>query len=110
MLAKKHRFNVLSNRGFSVFFRGKNLLIKTRPNDLTFSRFGVFLTKKNIPLSSQRVAFKRLVFNFLDKNKALLSLQTNQNQDFLIINLAKMEKIKDNKQIVQQELKKAFNV
>jgi RNase P protein component len=110
MLAKKYRFNVLSNRGFSVFFRGKSLLVKARPNDLTFPRFGVFLTKKNISLSSQRVAFKRLVFDFLDEDKALLASQPNQNRDFLIINLAKIEKIKDNKQIIQQELKKAFNV
>ncbi|HOB90138.1 MAG TPA: ribonuclease P protein component [Candidatus Colwellbacteria bacterium] len=107
MIARKHRFNVLSSKGFEVFYRGKNLLIKTRPNDLTFPRFGVFLTKKNIPLSSQRIALKRLIFDFIDKKRVLSS---SLNQDFLIINLAKMDKIRDNKPIIEKELEKAFNV
>jgi RNase P protein component len=110
MLAKKYRFNVLSNGAFSVFYRGKALLIKTKPNNLTFPRFGVFLTKKNIFLASQRISFKRSVFGFLDRHKSLLGSKLGQNQDFLIINLVKIEKIKDNKSIIEQELQKAFNV
>lgn len=110
MLSKRHRFNVLSNRGFLAFYRGGQILIKVRLNHLTFSRFGVFLTKKNIPLSSQRIAFKRLVFDFLDKSGVLSSSPSAEPRDFLIINLAKINKIGDNKPIIIKELKEAFHV
>lgn len=109
MIAKRHRFNVLSSKGFEAFYRGKNLLIKTKANNLTFPRFGVFLTKKNIPLSSQRIAFKRLIFDFIDK-QGVLSSSSKDPRDFLIINLAKMDKIRDNKPVIEKELKKAFHV
>jgi RNase P protein component len=110
MLSRKHRFNVLSSRGFEVFYRGRQILIKTKSNHLTSSRFGVFLTKKNILLSSQRVAFKRLVFSFIDEYGILSTLSKAEPRDVLIINLAKMDKIRDNKPVIIAELKKAFNV
>lgn len=110
MLAGKHRFNVLSNKGFSVFYRGKTFLIKVRPNNLTFQRFGVFLTKKNVLLASQRNALKRLIFDFVDKSKDNLASRFGGGRDFLIIPLAKFEKIDDNKPMIKQELKQIFNV
>lgn len=69
MLPKKYRLPI---QGFSKpranFFkiaRGKYFIVKSRPNKLLFSRFGVVISGKVNKSSVKRNKIKRIIFDFI---------------------------------------------
>ncbi len=85
MLAKKFRlpigkWNKERNKRTAVR-RGVFFTVKSAPNDLEFSRFGVIVGSKIIKTAVRRNQLKRTVFNFIRANK----LNEVYGKDALII-------------------------
>ena len=83
MLSKQYRLPIQSipkKDGRTI--KGRYFLFKVFPNDLSFNRFGIIISKKVAKKSTERNRLKRLMFNALKDD--LLPRQGAGN-DFLII-------------------------
>ncbi len=82
MLAKKFRLPIqkfIGQKSKSV--RSDFFIVKFKPNDLNFSRFGIVISKKVHKSAVKRNNIKRIIFNFIRTNK----LHFEPGQDVLII-------------------------
>lgn len=104
MLAKKYRLPIQSiSKKSGRSFRGHYFLFKIFPNNLSFNRFGIIISKKVAKKSTERNKLKRLFFNVL--KEYIFSAQKSAN-DYLIIvspNISKLEP-----QEIKKELKIIF--
>lgn len=72
MLAKKFRFPIQGKKAavFKTAGRGGNyFVIKTAPNSLPYSRFGIVIGKKVDKRAAKRNKIKRIIFNFIRTGK-----------------------------------------
>ena len=107
MLAKKYKLPIREFFIQKAKFLGKSPYfgIKIRQNNLKYSRFGVIVGKKVFPKAASRNKIKRIIFNFIKKEK----LQLNPGQDVLISVFPKaviLEKTNIEKEM--ESLKKIF--
>jgi ribonuclease P protein component len=110
MINAGYKFNIsLAFRDFKPFYRGRFLLIKRKDNNLTNSRIGVLLSKKNSKKAVQRVWIKRTIFSFFKENKTFLD-KYDPKSDFLIFILTTASDIKDNKEAFIKELKDVISI
>jgi len=90
MLAKKFRLPIqkfIGQKSKSV--RSDFFIVKFRPNDLGFSRFGTVISKKVYKSAVKRNKLKRIIFNFIQAKK----LHLKQNNDVLIIVSPKISRL-----------------
>ncbi len=86
MLAKKFRLPIQSfgrpgsNQKIKIV-RSEYFTVKSKPNDLGFSRFGAVVSRKVSKSAVRRNKIKRMIFNFVRLNK----LHLKPGSDFLII-------------------------
>lgn len=104
MLAKKFRLPIQKG-SFANFksLRGDYFLVKKRENNLSFSRFGVAVSRKAVEGAVGRNKIRRTVFNFINQRK----LHLNPGFDFLISVLPPTRR--SDKGGVVEELKKLLN-
>jgi ribonuclease P protein component len=74
MLSKKFRLQVQAfgrpETGKKIkTVRSEYFAVKSRPNDLRFSRFGVVISRKVFKSAAKRNKIKRIIFNFIRLNK-----------------------------------------
>ena len=111
MLAKKFRLPIQEVLGQKFkTARNEYFAIKSRPNDLGFSRFGTVISRKVSKSAVKRNKIKRVIFNFIRLNKLhFKSPQQNKfatgqaGTDFLIIISPKANQLTKNE--TQEELK-----
>ena len=110
MISARYKLNIsLANKDFKVFHRGKLLLIKAKANNLSHSRVGVTVSKKNSPLATERNGIKRLIYRFFEENKPFLE-EFCPPSDFIVIILTTATYINDNKEILINELKNVISI
>jgi len=87
MLAKKFRLPIRSwmkdKSKITITKKGNFFIVKVRPNDLGFSRFGTTVSSKTVKKATQRNRLKRIIFNFIRLN----DFHLRPGKDFLIIAL-----------------------
>ena len=94
MLAKKFRLPIQSfgrpgaNQKIKIV-RSEYFTVKSRPNDLGFSRFGTVISRKVSKSAVKRNKIKRIIFNFIRLNK----LHLKPGRDVLIIVSPKVAQI-----------------
>lgn len=104
MLPKKYRLPIQKflKNGRTKITRGKYFFIKTRPNNLSFSRFGVIVSGKVSKSAVKRNKIKRIIFNFIRLNEYFFK----KGIDILIIILVSVNQL--TKQEIESELKKLY--
>ncbi len=103
MLAKKFHLlvqKIAPNRLKKVKNQENNkyFIIKTAPNDFSFSRFGIIISQKVSKKVIERNRIKRIIFNFIRLN----NFHKLPGKDFLIIVLAPTNQL--TKTIIEKEL------
>lgn len=103
MLSKKFRLPAQEffSRKSARTVKNGVFLVKTFPNSLGFSRFGIAIGKKAAKKSTTRNKIKRIIFSFLE-NLA----KNGNNADFLIIVGPRAESL--NKSEIGLQLKEVF--
>jgi len=85
MLGKKFRLPIqlwMKNKNKKIITKkGNFFIIKTRSNDLNFSRFGIIISLKTAKRATQRNRLKRTIFDFIRLN----NFHLRPGKDFLII-------------------------
>lgn len=106
MLAKKFRLPIqrwFKERKKAAVRQNDFLIVKFRPNSLSFNRFGVLIGGKTAKKAIERHKIKRIIFNFIRCRK----FPKFSNQDFLIMVLSPTVKLK--KIEIEKELKNILN-
>lgn len=94
MLAKKYKLLIqkfLKTAGRRKVDRNKFFIIKSKPNNLPFSRFGVTVSGKVDKSAVKRNKIKRIIFNFIRSKEYHLM---KDGGDVLIIVLPPVGKLK----------------
>jgi ribonuclease P protein component len=110
MISARYKLNIsLAPKDFKPFYKGKILLVKTRENGLKHSRIGVLVSRKNSTSAVGRNWLKRTVYGFFQDNRRFLD-EKNPPTDFLAMFLTSYSEIKDNKEILIQELNNVISI
>ncbi len=103
MLAKKFHLPVQGASRLKSSYRSRHFIFREKSNDLSFTRFGVLVSRKVHKLATRRNKIKRAVFNFIRLGKAHLKA----GKDVLIIALPQAANLKD--EDIQKELNEFLN-
>lgn len=94
MLPKKLRTPIrLFPKNTKSIFSDSNLVIKTHPNNLTYNRLGVLISKQTLKNAAHRNKLKRKIINLFKNN--LLAPNNKTGKDLLIILKAPIIKFTD---------------
>ncbi|MEK9154513.1 MAG: ribonuclease P protein component [Patescibacteria group bacterium] len=107
MLAKKYRIPIqdwLKERKKINIRKSEFFIIKTAANNLSFSRYGLIISKQVSKAAVRRNRIKRIIFNFIRLNK----YHELSGRDILITVLTKSDKLK--KEDIEKELKKILTI
>ncbi|MEK9170308.1 MAG: ribonuclease P protein component [Patescibacteria group bacterium] len=106
MLAKKFRLpiqTVIGKKG--KILKDSYFLLNVMPNLLSYSRYGMVISKKVLTKATERNRIRRKLFSVIEKN--FLEKQKNLRQDFLIIISPNIKKITDDE--ISADLEKLLN-
>ena len=106
MLSKKYRLPIqkFSKPRANLFeiARGKYFIVKSKPNKLLFSRFGVIISNKVNKSAVKRNKIKRIIFDFI----RLKEYHLKTRKDILIIISPLVNKL--TKKELEKELEKYY--
>lgn len=105
MLAKQFRLQIqkwLKEKKRTVIRRSDFFIIKSRDNDLSFSRFGAVISAKANKSAVKRNKIKRTIFNFI----CLKKYHEMPGRDILMIVLPSASKL--TKPEIEKELEKLY--
>jgi len=108
MLAKKFRLRIQSQitkqtKKSAIQKKSRHFVIKITPNNFSYSRFGIIISRKVSGKATQRNRIKRVVFDHVRLNK----FHQVPGNDVLIITLPPINQL--TKTEIQQELNSLLN-
>lgn len=108
MLAKKFRLRIQNQiikqtKKSAIQKKSKYLVVKITPNNFSYSRFGIIISRKVNKKATQRNRIKRVIFNHVRLNK----FHQVPGNDILIITLPPINQL--TKTEIQQELNNLLN-